>query len=193
MHCDGHLSCPWERDQDDRDSRETKHIHRYSVTTRDRRAVKYVPETLVPMFRKAARLRNEMLESGFTDNGGAIHSAERILDILGQRLNYPSLTHINNLREYPGAEFSVAALAAHEQGERVLIEHVSPVRDLTRQAIGVLDKGATDEEFTDYVAKHYRLVLLTAEETQHLNRINRSRMRPDRLDQAGIQVCRRAG
>lgn len=155
--------------------------------------MKYVPETLVPMFRKAARLRNEMLESGFTDNGGAIHSAERILDILGQRLNYPSLTHINNLKEYPDAEFSVAALAAHKQGERVLIEHVSPMRDLTRQAIGVLDKGATDDEFTDYVSKHYRLVLLTAEETQHLNRINRSRMRPDRLDQAGIQVCRRAG
>ncbi len=155
--------------------------------------MKYVPETLVPMFRKAARLRNEMLESGFTDNGGAIHSAERILDILGQRLNYPRLTHINNLSEYPDAEFSVAALAAHERGERVFVEHVSPMRDLTRQAIGVLDEGATDEEFTDYVVKHYRLVLLSADETQRLNRINRSRMRPDRLGEAGIQVRRRGG
>ena len=154
--------------------------------------MKYVPETLVPMFRKAARLRNEMLESGFTDNGGAIHSAERILDILGQRLNYPGLTHINNLSEYPDAEFSVAAQAAYEQGERVFIEHVSPMRDLTRQAIGVLDEGATDEEFTDYVIKHYRLVLLSGEETQHLNRINRSRMRPDRLAEVGIELRRPA-
>ena len=105
--------------------------------------MKYVPETLVPMFRKAAALRNEMVASGFTDNGGAIHSAERILDILGLRLNYPRLTHINNLRDHPDAEFSLAALAAHERGDQVFIEHVSPLRDLTRHAIGVLDRGAT--------------------------------------------------
>ena len=154
--------------------------------------MKYVPENLVPMFRKAATLRNEMLASGFTDNGGAIHSAERILDILGQRLNYPSLTHINNLRDYPGAEFSVTALPAHERGERVFVEHVSPRRDLTRQAIGVLDQGASDQELIEFVAQHYRLVLLTAEETQHLNRINRSRMTPDRLEEAGIEILRRS-
>ena len=141
------------------------------------------------MFRKAAALRNEMLASGFTDNGGAIHSAERILDILGQRLNYPGLTHINNLRGYPNAEFSVAALSAAERGERIFIEHVSPLRDLTRRAIAVLDQGATDQELADFVVRHYRLVLLSAEETQHLNRINRSRMTADRLGEAGIQMC----
>lgn len=153
--------------------------------------MKYNPETLVPMFRKAATLRNEMLALGFTDNGGAVHSAERILNILGQRLNYPGLTHINKLREYPNAEFSVATLAAHERGQRILIEHVSPMRDLTRHAIGVLDEGATDEEFTDYVVGHYRLVLLTEEETQRLNRINRSRMTSNRLGEVGIQVRRK--
>ena len=154
--------------------------------------MKYVPETLVPMFRKAAALRNEMVASGFTDNGGAIHSAERILDILGQRLNYPRLTHINNLRDHPDAEFSVAALAAHERGDRIFIEHVSPRRDLTRHAIGVLDRGATDEELVYFVKQHYRLVLLTADETRHLNRSNRSRMTADRLGEAGIQVSRPA-
>ena len=92
-----------------------------------------------------------MLEAGFTDNGGAIHSAERILDILGQRLKYPRLSHVNNLREYPDAEFSVTALAAHERGEQVFIEHVSPTRDFTRQAIRLLDEGASDDELTDYV------------------------------------------
>ena len=154
--------------------------------------VKYNLETLVPMFRKAAIFRNEMLEAGFTDNGGAIHSAERILEILGQRLKYPGLTHINNLREYPDAEFSVTAWAAHERGEQVFIEHVSPTRDFTRHAIRLLDEGASDEEFTAYVVKHYRLVLLTKEERQRLDRINRSRMTPDRLGKAGIQVRQRA-
>ena len=131
---------------------------------------KYSPENLIPMFRKAAALRNEMIDSGFTDNGGAIHSAERILDILGVRLNYPGLSHSNNLRNYPGAEFSPAALEAHERGEKVVIEHESPSRAFTRAAIQEIDNGATNQEFTDYVRRHYRLVLLTAEEAQHLNR-----------------------
>lgn len=152
---------------------------------------KYVPENLIPAFRKAAVARNEMLASGFTDNGGAIHSAERILDILGQRLKYPGLTHGNNLSQYPDAEFSVEALAADERGERTFIEHVSPLRDMTRQAIEALDQGASDQEFSEFVVRHYRLVLLTKEETQRLNRINRSRMTPDRLDEAGITTCRK--
>jgi len=37
---------------------------------------KYEPLQLIEMFRMAAALRNEMLSVGFTDNGGAIHSAE---------------------------------------------------------------------------------------------------------------------
>jgi hypothetical protein len=72
------------------------------------------------MFRKAAKLRNEMLAEGFTDNGGAIHSAERILNLLGLRLNYPTLNHGNNLRLYPGAEFSIEALDVHKAGGKVL-------------------------------------------------------------------------
>ena len=154
---------------------------------------KYSPENLIPMFRKAASLRNEMIGSGFTDNGGAIHCAERILDILGQRLNYPGLSHINSLRNYPGAEFSPAALKAHERGKAVKIEHVSPHRALTRRAIREVGHGASDQDFTDYVRQHYRLVLLTAEETQHLNRINRSEMTRDRLGSVGISVVKRPG
>ena len=167
-------------------------FYRADAFRQGRFELKYFPETLVPMFRKAAALRNDMLASGFTDNGGAIHSAERILDILGQRLNYPGLTHINNLRGYPNAEYSAAALSAAERGERIFIEHVSPLRDLTRRAIAVLDQGATDEELTDFVIRHYRLVLLSAEETERLNRINRSRMTADRLGEAGIRVCRQS-
>lgn len=144
------------------------------------------------MFRKAASLRNEMIASGFTDNGGAIHSAERILDILGQRLNYPGLNHINNLRNYPDAEFSPAALEAHERGEKVIIEHVSPTRAFTRDAIAEIDKVKSDQEFMDYVKRNYRLVLLTAEETRRLNKMNRSQMTPDRLGRANISIANRS-
>jgi hypothetical protein len=68
-----------------------------------------------------------MNRAGFTDNGGAIHSAERILDILCLRLCYPGLSHINNLKRYPNAEFSIAAWRGHQAKEIVLIEHVAPL------------------------------------------------------------------
>lgn len=141
------------------------------------------------MFRMAATLRNEMIAAGFTDNGGAIHSAERILDILGMRLNYPGLNHINNLREYPEAEFSVSAKRAHAQGEKVYIEHVSPRRDFTRHAIEQIDRCASNQQFLNYVREHYRLILLTEEETKRLNSINRTKMAKGRLKTAGIKLA----
>jgi hypothetical protein len=78
------------------------------------------------MFRLAAKLGKEMRAAGFTDNGGAIHSAERILNILGLCLVYPDLSHINNLRKYGKAEFSVKARAAYDRG---LLEQNRPFRD----------------------------------------------------------------
>ena len=45
------------------------------------------------MFRLAAKLCKRMRAAGFTDNGGAIHSAERILNMLGLCLVYPDLSH----------------------------------------------------------------------------------------------------
>ena len=141
------------------------------------------------MFRLAAALRKQMLDVGFTDNGGAIHSAERILNILGLRLCYPDLTHINNLRDHPEAPFSEAALVAYKKGEKVLIEHVSPHRALTRQAIEQIEAGVNDDEFKKFVKKHFQLALLTETETIHLNSLNRSRLEPDRLRKAGIQLA----
>jgi hypothetical protein len=141
------------------------------------------------MFRKAAKLRNEMLQSGFTDNGGAIHSAERILDLLGLHLKYPGLDHINNLRNWKGAEFSIEALSAHNAGKPVRIEHVSPIREFTREAIE-LEQHATDEQLEDFVKAKYQLVLLTPDETLRLNKKNRSKMTPDRLSSAGIALVK---
>lgn len=103
------------------------------------------------------------------------------MNILGLRLCYPELTHINNLRNHPDAPFSEEALIAHRAGERVLIEHVSRRRALTRLAIEHLEAGATDEEFAGFVKTCFQLALLTQAETQRLNRLNRSNMAPDRL------------
>jgi hypothetical protein len=149
---------------------------------------KYHPGNLIPMFRLAAKLCKRMRAAGFTDNGGAIHSAERILNILGQCLVYPEMSHINNLRKYDKAEFSVAARAAFARGDKVLIEHVSPVRDLTRKAIDKIDE-LDDDGFARFVKKHFRLVLLTPEETTRLNRQNRSKMSSKRL--VGIKMAKR--
>jgi hypothetical protein len=149
---------------------------------------KYQPQKLIEMFRLAAALRNKMLEGGFTDNGGAIHSAERILNLLGLRLCFPGLNHINNLRNHPNALFSAKALAAHQAGEQVFIEHISPHRALTRLAIEQVVAGVSDEDFATFVQAHFKLALLTRAETDRLNKINRSKIAHDRLQAAGITV-----
>lgn len=157
-------------------------------------AGKYEPLLLVRMFRIAAEARTKMVNEGFTDNGGAIHSAERILNILGQRLCYPGLSHINKFRHHPDAAFSVRALSAHEAGEPVRIEHVAPHRALTVRAIDKIVKDkATDEQFIAFVKRNFRLALLTRDETERLNKINRSTISPKRLESAGIRLARRGG
>jgi hypothetical protein len=153
-------------------------------------AGKYDPDLLIKMFRIAATLRNKMLAAGFTDNGGAIHSAERILDILGQRLKYPGLSHGNALRHYPSAEFSDEAWELHQSNKTVLIEHVSPRRHLTQMAITKIET-LTDAQFKAFVRRHYKTVLLSPDETQRLNRLNRSTVCVDRLAEAGIVVSTR--
>jgi hypothetical protein len=150
---------------------------------------KYEPVKLIAMFRLAATFRRQMQDAGFTDNGGAIHSAERILNILGLRLCYPGLAHINNLRRYPNALFSPEALVAHTAGEKVLIEHVNPLRALTRLAIEKIEADVTNEEFTDFMKAHFKLALLTPAETLRLNKLNRSKMDPNRLKSGGISLA----
>jgi hypothetical protein len=139
------------------------------------------------MFRRAASLCKQMRDAGFTDNGGAIHSAERIMNLLGQRLVYPELSHINKLRTLASAEFSIAARAAHDKGGKVLIEHVAPLRDFTRRAIEKIE-DLDDNQFAAFVKEHFRLVLLTEAETSQLNKHNRSKMTESRLELAGIMM-----
>jgi hypothetical protein len=66
----------------------------------------------------------------------------------------------NNLRKYQNAEFSIEAWKLHQSGEKVLIEHVSPLRDLTRKAIDKVNKQISDQAFKTFVKRNYKLVLL---------------------------------
>ena len=99
---------------------------------------KYSPENLIPMFRKAASLRNEMKDSGFTDNGGGIHSAERILDILGLCLNKGEPRMNTN-----GHEDRWSCLASMRSREEAPWERGRPARTTLAQPHPSLPPGST--------------------------------------------------
>ena len=149
---------------------------------------KYNPAMLLPALRLFIDARNSAIATGFTDNGGAIHSVERILDILCQRVKYPYLRHTNSLKKDLRAECSVEAHHARERGEKVLVEHVMPQRAFAQEVIRLVTSNITDEGIISFIQKNYRLVLLTPQETTALNRVNRSRITPDRLTEAGILI-----
>lgn len=149
---------------------------------------KYSPATLLPALRLFIEARNKAIAAGFTDNGGAIHSVERILDLLCQRVKYPKLRHINDLKKDSNAVCSVSAHEARLRSERVLIEHVMPQRAFAKKIIKIVDNGATDEDILAFIQQNYSLVLLTPLETTALNRFNRSCITPDRLATAGITI-----
>lgn len=151
-------------------------------------ARKYHTENLLPALRLFIEARNKALEGGFTDNGGAIHSVERILDILSMHVRYPHLTHINGLKTDPAAELSRQAHEARKRGEPLLIEHVLPQRAYAQKVIGLVNGGATDEDVLRFIKENYRLILLTKDETAAINRLNRSRITTDRIADAGIEL-----
>ena len=142
---------------------------------------------MMPALRHFIQSRVIALSDGLiTDNGGAIHSIERILDILSVRVCYPHVSHYNNLKTCPDAHRSKAAHEARLLGEKVELEHVLPKRAYARTICGMVEKGSTDSEVLDFIRVNFRLVLLTPDERRSLDRVNRSEMSPNRLDQAGI-------
>mgnify|MGYP000906163126 CR=1 FL=1 len=156
-----------------------------------KRGSKYSPEILLQMLRKAAEFRNEMVALGFTDNAGAIHSVERILDLLAYRLKYPGLTHVSKIRKYDGAEFSDAAWEAYKNGETVLVEHVAPQRAFAKMVLDKIADGKSDRYLMQFIKRKYQLALLTKSEAATLNRRNRSKIEADRLTRAGLVVSPR--
>ena len=65
---------------------------------------------------------------------------------------------------------------------------MNPLRALTRLAIDKLENGASDSEFLEFVRTHFQLALLTEDETKRLNKMNRSKIDPERLSSAGIRL-----
>lgn len=148
---------------------------------KEQRESKYNRDNLFRALRLFVEARRNALEVGFTDNGGAIHSIERILDILACRIKYPKLRHINSAKRASDMEISVAAHEARLQGERIRIEHVMPQRAFARQIIDMIERGQTDNEIEAYVGRTYRLVLLTEKEARALDLWNRSSLHEDRI------------
>ena len=151
---------------------------------------KYDPDKLLPLFVQAAKMRNQLNKAGLTDNAGAIHTCERIINIISHKLKYPNLSHPNNFKNSEYSRFSIKAKDAFDRNDKVYIEHVSPLRDFTKKAIEIAVKKETSiEELKNFILVNYELVLLTKDETIHLNRINRSKMTPTRLADAGINLA----
>lgn len=152
---------------------------------------KYSASNMLPALRHFIQARNEAVSLGLIDdNGGAIHSIERILDILSVRVCYPHVSHYNNLKSWDEAHCSVGAHEARRRGESVEIEHVLPKRAYARAVCQMATEGASDDQILAYIRDNFRLVLLTKDERRALDRVNRSRLSKDRLGEAGIAMHR---
>lgn len=150
---------------------------------------KYTAENMLPALRHFIDARANALSNGIiTDNGGAIHSIERILDILSVRVCYPHISHSNNLKTCPDAHCSVLAHQARLEGGKVEIEHLLPKRSYAKVVCDMVANGATDAELITYIKINFRLVLLTPDERRSLDRVNRSKIVANRLQEAGIKM-----
>jgi hypothetical protein len=147
---------------------------------------KYALDDLMRWAKHAAEFRNQLRSEGATDNVGAIHSAERIIGILSNRIKYNRKAHLD--KNDPNAEISEAAFVARRDGETPEIEHVFPQRVYTEAFIELVAKGATDEELVAFIRENYRLVLLTKDERRRLDKGNRTTNTEDRLAKAGVKL-----
>ena len=149
-------------------------------------------EDLMPLFLEAAKFRNSVSPKGKLDNVGAIHSASRVLDILGLLVRYPNLAHHRNIKRLKETECSVGVCASRRRDAQ--IEHVQPLRALTIAAIKAakLTKPGAAKRVEAFLRKNYRLVLLTKEERSRLDKHNRTKIDPKRLEKAKIRLCKPA-
>jgi len=146
-------------------------------------------DQLMPLFIEAARFRNSISRNGELDNAGAIHSATRVIDLLGQLLNYGGIGHVRRIKKLAETECSLAVCASKRTDSE--IEHVQPMRALTVAAIKAAKLGqpGVERRVIMFIRKHYRLVLLTKAERRALDRQNRIGLDPKRLEKAGIKMC----
>ncbi|MGA7748535.1 MAG: hypothetical protein WCA63_00140 [Gallionella sp.] len=146
---------------------------------------------LIDALRSFDEWRQRVLSKELTDNLGAIHSGERIAEMLSLKIAYPGLTHINNLRHHKElAWFSKKAKAANNKETAVEIEHVYPKRAYTIALLRKLSKTEDTVKIEQWIKKNFKLVLLTRSERANLDKINRTKKR-DKADfeAAGIDLC----
>ena len=153
-------------------------------------------EKLVGLFRLSARYYNEAAAMGCESL--AIDAPSRAVHSIGRALNYPGLSNdsVSVVRKYSGAVFSAAAWDAHLRGAgkgELRTEHVSPQRELTRKAIALVTDGGSDAELIDLVRRFYLMVVLTMDEVSRLDRVNKSKIEPGRLEKALGCIFVRAG
>ena len=146
---------------------------------------------LIDALRSFDKWRQRVSSKGLNDNLGAIHSAERIAEMLSLKIAYPRLTHINNLRHHKEfAWFSKKAKAAHKKESAVEIEHVYPKRAYTMALLRKLSKTEDIVKIEQWIKKNFKLVLLTPTERANLDRINRTSKRVKaNFETAGIILC----
>jgi hypothetical protein len=148
-------------------------------------------ETLIEALRSFEGWRKSAHKTGVNDNVGAIHSAERIAEMLSLKIAYPGLTHINNLRHKEFAWFSINAKIAFDEDKKaqIEIEHVSPKRAYTIALLKKISETEDKVKIKKWVKENFKLALLTPPERAHLDKVNRTRMCPDRLKSVEINMC----
>lgn len=159
------------------------------------RKINPTPESMMPAFRLFWQARNEAVGNGLlSDNWGAIYSCNRIATIMADFLCYDGMSTLSKpYKMHPSAQMSAAAFAHRERGlaqgldaseitAGLKVEHVLPQREMTLRLGAMIDEGKTDTEILGWLKTNYRLVVLTNEETTELNRRNRSRICPNRMD-----------
>ena len=132
-----------------------------------------------------------MHDKGLNDNLGAIHSAERMAELLSLKIAYPGLTHLNKLRYCKFAWFSKDAKNIFDQDKKakIEIEHIFPKRIYTKELLCKIDEEAENKDITKWIIENFKLALLTPKERAELDKVNRTRMCPDRLKAANIDMC----
>ena len=145
---------------------------------------------LIDALRSFDKWRLRVVSKGLSDNVGAIHSGERIAEMLSLKIAYPGLTHINNLRHKEFAWFSKKAEAAHKKEGAVEIEHVYPKRAYTIALLRKLSKTEDTVKIEQWIKKNFKLVLLTPSERANLDKVNRTKKRVIAdFESAGITLC----
>lgn len=143
--------------------------------------------------RAAAAGRKTMNQMGLSDNRGAIHPMERILNIARANLVH-GIAHQSYIKHDMNIEGTVEAFAARKLGKRVDIEHMYPRRESAIAVCRMVEDGASNDALIDYVIQTGRAILLTPEQRAAVDAVpgNRSVYSADRLMKAGLTILREA-